>query len=81
MPREQITFDEKQDTSLHVNWHRDSAVQVSIEVERHVLMAWADQVKDDETITWHTPPLSRPEINRLIRVLRTARDQVHGRDE
>jgi hypothetical protein len=68
---------------VQVSWHPDSWVQVSIEADVGYLRFAADN-PDGETsdrATVYAPPLRRHEINKLIRTLRKARDQVHGRDE
>lgn len=71
------------DAQVQVGWHKDSWVQVSIEADRSYLRFAADSPDADTSArsTVYTPPLDRDEINKLIRVLRRARDQVFGRDE
>ena len=69
-------------------------VQVSLQAP---IAAWGQMADDlreaeahkDETVKWeegwmpeaYSPSLSRSEINKLIAVLRKARDQAYGRDE
>lgn len=55
-----------------VHWDRDTQVQVS--VTRH-------EGGDAPKWSIHSEPLTRVQINDLIRVLRRARDQAYGRDE
>lgn len=70
------------DAELAVGWHRDSWVQVSIEGDRaYFEMAAGYPDAEDDRTSVYTPPLGRDEINKLIRTLRRARDQVFGRDE
>lgn len=69
--------------TLHVGWHKDSWVQLSIEGDVSYFRFAADS-PDGETpgrSSVYTEPLGREEINKLIRSLRRARDQVFGRDE
>lgn len=69
--------------TLHVGWHKDSWVQLSIEGDLSYFRFAADNpdgsTSDRSSVC--TEPLSRDEINKLIRSLRRARDQVFGRDE
>lgn len=71
------------DAQVQVGWHKDAWVQVSIEADRSYLRFAADtpDAETSDRSTVYTPPLSRDEINKLIRTLRRARDQVFGRDE
>lgn len=91
MPREQINYTEPntrnredEEATLHVNWTAGDAgyVQVSLNLTAERIKEWADQLDDSVSHTaFYTPALNRTEINKLIRVLRTARDRAHGRDE
>lgn len=68
--------------TLHVGWHRESWVQLSIEGDvSYFRFAAENPDATGERSTVYTEPLSRDEINKLIRSLRKARDQVFGRDE
>lgn len=69
--------------SLHVSWHREGEwVQLFIEGDTsYFRFAANNPTVSDERSSVYTPPLSRDEINKLIRTLRRARDQVYGRDE
>lgn len=69
---------------VQVNWHREGEwVQVAIEGDLSYFRFVADHPNGEtsDRSTVYTPPLSRDEINKLIRTLRRARDQVFGRDE
>ena len=69
--------------TLHVSWLRDGFVQVAIEGDVSYFRFAAntpDGVTSDRS-TVYTEPLDRDEINKMIRTLRRARDQVFGRDE
>ena len=71
-----------EDAVVQVGWHRDSWVQVSIDAHPTYFRFAADHVDgEDGRTAVYTPPLSRDEINKMIRALRRARDQVFGRDE
>jgi hypothetical protein len=70
------------DPAVHVNWHgagndRTGHVQVSLECDRSYLEKFPDEARGDR----YSPVLSRSEVNKLIRILRRARDQAYGRDE
>lgn len=70
MPRETIrykTLDNPESDYLGVTWSSGGA-NVNINISRDAANLYCD-------------PLSRAEINKLIRVLRRARDQSFGRDE
>jgi hypothetical protein len=76
------------DPALHVNWQPSGLeiggphVQVSLQMPAGFLKARADGLDERVSDTWiYTPSLDRHEINKLIRVLRTARDKAYGRDE
>lgn len=68
---------------VHVGWQKDGWVQVAIEGDVSYFR-FAAEHPDGETSdrsTVYVDPMSRDEINKLIRTLRRARDQVFGRDE
>lgn len=75
------------DPSLNVNWQTQNPdipghVQLSLSMESAYLKSLAHSL--DPTVTHtaiYTPVLSRKELNKLIRVLRVARDKAYGRDE
>lgn len=75
------------DPALHVHWQQalDFApghVQVSVEMAAGHFKARAAHLDDSvKSTSIFTPALSRAEINKLIRVLRSARDKAYGRDE
>jgi hypothetical protein len=75
MPKELIqAFDERGDGQLPI------AVSVTWQRDRDVQLASINMSRQDETEGWYGT-LDRHAINRLIRVLRRARDQAYGRDE
>ena len=79
-----------EEPSLDVSWLRDTSgestgwVQVSIDMPRKV---WFERVKELESDVnqisqaVYTETLTRDELNKMIRVLRRARDQAFGADE
>jgi hypothetical protein len=82
------------DPALFVRWHaagHDSTghVQLSISEFEKAAPAEYEALENDthlvnplKTVAEHyCPPLTRSELNDLIRVLRKARDQAYGRDE
>lgn len=76
------------DPALHVHWQPTGQdfgtghVQVSVQMEASYFKARAESLDESVSHTSvFTPELSREEINKLIRVLRTARDKAYGRDE
>lgn len=71
------------DASLHVSWHPDSHVQIAVEMDVSYAQLAVDTPTDGEAARTEVfvPPLSRGELNKLIRVLRRARDQAFGADE
>jgi hypothetical protein len=72
-----------EEPTLHVNWDNDHClVQVSLNMTAERIKRWADQLDGSVSHSaFYTPALTRGDINRLIRVLRTARDKAYGRDE
>lgn len=72
----------RRDAVVTVGWHKDSWVQISLEGEpSYFRMAAEHPDISEERTSVYTPPLTRDDINKLIRVLRRAREQVFGRDE
>ncbi|QIS38621.1 hypothetical protein [Clavibacter capsici] len=75
------------DPSLHVNWSPPTDVwpphvQVSLEFDTPVLTSRVKSLSgNEETSSLYSASLDRGELNRLIKVLRTARDRAYGRDE
>lgn len=78
--------------ALHVSWlaqHDEDMepvaghVQVAFEADPGYFTMAAEHISDPGTgrTLVYSPALSRSEINRMIRALKRARDQVHGRDE
>ena len=69
--------------TLHVSWLKDCMVQLALEGDVTYFRFAADtpdgSTSDRSTV--YTVPLTRDEVNKLIRTLRRARDQVFGRDE
>lgn len=81
---EGITY---RDPELHVNWHNDGVtgqgfIQVSLNIDT-VQLEHLSKRRDGKVShqAIYTPVLTRSEVNKLIRVLRTARDKAYGRDE
>jgi hypothetical protein len=68
---------------VHVGWNRAGWVQVSIEADQTYFRFVAENpdAQGDGRTTAYVPPLSRDEVNKMIRALRRARDQAYGRDE
>jgi len=89
MPREYVGEDPQADGSITVRWGRDdSTVQMSVagpvgwrEPYVAVDAAHVRTLDVDNGLDWHFTVRHRREINRLIRLLRTARDQAFGKDE
>ncbi len=78
MPKETIQYGE---TETSVRWGKGSYVQLHVHREPY-------EVCDDDGkgcsftgVDTYSEPLTRDEVNALIRALRRARDQVYGRDE
>ncbi len=76
------------DPAMHVHWRNPGSdifnpgVQVSLEMPAEFFKSRANQLDDSVSHTSiFTADLKRTEINKLIRVLRTARDKAYGRDE
>lgn len=71
------------DPALHVSWHPDSHVQIAVEMDlSYAQMAIESPTNGEaERTEVFVPPLTRNELNKLIRVLRRARDQAYGADE
>lgn len=83
--------------NLEVHWSRPSdlapvamgedeegIVQVMLHLHRDALLEWADRVREDELIHASSAisgKLTRHQLNKLIKVLRKARDQAFGTDE
>lgn len=85
MPKEYISSEPQERGSVKVAWGRDSGdIQIAVAGPvgwRTSLVDLTPQaVEPDNALDWHFSP-NRFEINKLIRVLRTARDQAFGRDE
>lgn len=74
------------DPILNVTWSVNGDigaghVQLSLDMDARFIKHIADGLDANGRNPVFTPALSRQEINKLIRVLRVARDKVHGRDE
>lgn len=70
------------DPAVHVNWHsagndHSGHVQVSLECDRSYFEKFPAEDRGDR----YSPILSRSDVNKLIKVLKRARDQAYGRDE
>lgn len=85
--KESTVTELRTDPALFVGWQGSDAghVQVAMEMDiAHVaeLLDAADDGGDKTTrVTMYTGVLDRAALNRLIRVLRRARDAAYGRDE
>jgi hypothetical protein len=71
-------------TSLSLHWDNNT-VQLGVTIDVKSLSEYLDAVKKDSptdrTIDWYTVPITRPELNKLIRTARRARDAAYGEDE
>lgn len=68
--------------ALHVCWMPDMHVQVAFEADPSYLHVALGAVNEpDGRTSMYTDVLTRTEINRLIKMLRRARDAAYGRDE
>lgn len=68
--------------TVQVGWTRDGWVQVSVEGDPSYFQFAANAPDPgDGRCTVYSDSLDREELNKLIRVLRRARDQAFGRDE
>jgi hypothetical protein len=80
MPKENINNDFGNETRVEVSWAHDRFVQLTTAL-RHEVAASSEQ---PEHVTYDTGAyvsLDRYGINRLIKILRRARDAAYGRDE
>jgi hypothetical protein len=82
MPKE-VIYDQAELWDVHVGWRTDSDVQVGVVTHdgrsiAETLRAGEDDPADFASL-WGS--LDRAGINRLIKILRHARDQAYGRDE
>jgi hypothetical protein len=66
--------------TLHVGWNRMGWVQIHIQAEPDYFKDASADSTNADGISVFTEPLSRNEINKLIRTLRKARDQAYGQD-
>lgn len=96
MPKEQINFAPYRygqdgttpvSAEVSINWiggdqaYAQIGVELSIDdVEQHVKQVRKDS-PGDARVTFYTEPLTRPELQRLIRAARRARDAVFDADE
>lgn len=73
-----------QDPILEINWHPDrdgsGHVQISLDMDVATLVEHIEISNGATRTAMYTPPLTRDEINKLIRTLRRARDQAYGQD-
>lgn len=92
MPKEYIGVDPQVWGSSTLSWGIDGTVQMTVAGPigwRDPLLPRAGQrviegaepVDPDNELDWHFTFTQRSEINKLIRLLRKARDQAFGRDE
>jgi hypothetical protein len=78
----------QRDPALHVSWASGDLdgehghVQVAFEADPSYLRMAIDNPNEQaDRTSMYTPVLTRSEINRLIRVLKRARDSAYGKDE
>jgi hypothetical protein len=74
------------DSALHVGWQAGSDaighVQVALESDLSYLRMALDSPNEaDGRTSMYSPVLTRIEINRMIKMLRRARDAAYGKDE
>lgn len=85
MPKEYVGQAPQVDGSVTVKWGRDSAeVQLTVTGPvgwRGELILSDSAIDPDNALDWHVSLKQRFEVNRLIRLLRQARDQAFGKDE
>lgn len=93
LPGQEVSDDEATaeiDDTLVVRWHDNTLVEgyVQMSIVGRAPIPWNDFDEDAESgpvlntpDERFTPVLSRSDINRLIKVLRRARDSAYGRDE
>ena len=75
MPKEVIQGTFNEELGVSVGWAKDTSVQLAT---LNLVHEKVDQY--DPAAGWWVD-LSREQVNRLIRVLRRARDQAYGADE
>lgn len=85
MPVKEVQFeDQAAQFNLRLSWEPDKYVQLGIQTANgQSLVDWlAGTGSKDEAARFAGlfGTMKRPDINRLIRLLRTARDEVFGRD-
>lgn len=85
MPKEYVGDAPQKDGSITVRWGRDHGeVQLSVAGPvgwREPYAKVNEGISPDNDLDWHFTVNHRYEINRLIRLLRTARDSAFGKDE
>lgn len=90
MPRETVFSDSTSEFVVSVGWRPDGYVQVATEMLGTVETVWQRvdglfaAASDDAASAhhfrgWHAT-LNRSELNKLIRLLRKARDSAYGQD-
>lgn len=82
MPKENINCTAMRELRAEVGWEQGRWVQLATTNQKSQLTLPGDNEGDAPQVFggWHVT-LDREGINRLIRVLRRARDQAFGRDE
>lgn len=87
MPQQVVRFDDEVGQfDVRLSWEPEKYVQLGIETnDGRSLLDWlsGDGTSEDEAARFAGlfGTLNRPSINRLIRLLRTARDDVFGSDQ
>lgn len=80
MPKENINSDDGGTTRIELSWQHDAYVQLTTALRREE----AATPEHPEHVAYDTGayvPLDRYGINRLIQILRRARNAAYGRDE
>jgi hypothetical protein len=85
MPKEYMGEKPQTDGSIDVSWGRNcGTVRISVAGPigwRAPLLEDVEEIDWDNQLDWHFLVRERREINQLIKLLRTARDQAFGKDE
>ena len=64
-----------------VHWTPDQYAQLSVRLDAAQVKRLLDQAEDEPYLEFFTETLDRREMNNAVRVLRRARNAVHGADE
>lgn len=83
MPKEVINHAIEENSGAEVSIHWSHEVQVGIAIPTEALQNYVrdlDPAKDP-VVHWYSPPLTRGEVQKLIKTTRRSRDAVYGADE